>query len=733
MTARPTKSAVFHISALHCADEFSLIAKGLDELAGVSRLAPNYVKRDLHVTYLPDEIDEPSIARRLQEIGFAAEIAGESPVSRAPSLDSQRMRLTTLLAGVLLAAAFAAHLLSAREIVVASLAIVSTVLSGWPVARSAWRALRLRHVDMNVLMIVAGAGALATAQWFEGSTAMFLFGVSLWLESYSTGRANRAVRSLLEFTPDIAHRLDLSDGGFDLDAVEAAIATDVALSEIAVGDHVLVKPGERIGVDGIVAAGHSSVNQAPITGESAPVEKAAGDRVFAGSLNSEGALTIRAERTSHDSTLAHIARLVAEAQSSRSPTQRFIDRFAKRYTPAVIALAICLAFGPPLMAWAGLAWPAEPEFREWFHRGLVLLVIACPCALVISTPITIVCGLHRAARSGTLIKGGEFLEAAGRIDCVVFDKTGTLTAGQPRVTRIETADGHTEEQVLRVAAALESPSEHPLAVAILTAARERDGLAIEPAAEFEALRGFGVTGQLGGEPHFVASPRYFFDQKLGRENLDDFNFSGEGAATIALVGTRRRVLGAIHLADTIRGDAADAIAELKRLGVKRVAMLTGDNGAVAARIGHQAGIEHVYAELLPLHKVAQVERLHREFPNLAMVGDGVNDAPALAAARIGIALGSQSSDTALETADIVVMTPRLAHIPALMRLGRHTRRLLMQNIGLALAIKAAVLMLAAAGLATMWMAVAADVGASLLVITNGMRLLKEQSQKDGLQ
>ncbi len=700
-----SQKGTVYISALDCPDETAIIEKALRRLPGVVSLAPDYVGRTLEVEFVPQHIDLQQIAVEIRATGFEAEpLLTPRPIEvRAPS---PRWRPTTTAGGALLAAALALHAAGwASATVVPGLAIASTLISSLPVARAAGRAVRARLLDMNVLMTVAAAGAIGIGDYFEAATAMFLFGVALWMESFSMDRARRTVRSLVEMAPKIAH------------LVRDREIIDVEVARIAVGDRVLVRPGERVPVDGTIREGSSSVNQAPITGESMPVEKEPGDLVFAGSLNGESSIQIEAWRTADSSTLAHIARLVAQAQAARSPTQRFVDAFAHRYTPIVIALAVLVAFGPPLLASIGLSWGAATPWTEWLHRGLVLLVIACPCALVISTPVTIVCGLFYAARRGILVKGGVHLENAGRIEALAIDKTGTLTTAAPRVTGVEPASGHTADEVLAAAAALENHSEHPLARAIAAAATQR-GLPIPEVAEFAAIRGFGVRGTVGGRVLFVGSPRLFHEQGLPVSPLP----ADLSAETLALVGDEKGLWGTIRMADLPRPEAAGAIEGLKRIGIRPIAMLSGDSRAVASRLATELGIDEVHAELLPEDKVEVVQQLVDRFHHLAMVGDGVNDAPALAAASVGIAVGSQSSDTALETADIVVMTPDLGRLVELVLLGRRVRRVLGQNIVLALATKGLVLLLAASGLATMWMAVAADVGASLLVTLNGMRL-----------
>jgi len=715
----------FQIEALHCADEFAVIQAALSSADGIVEISPNYVSRTLRVTYNADETTPSHLRRRLREIGFPPSPEASQSDESPPSTTSTKLRRTTALAGLLLVGGLLGYLVFPAEFWPACLAVASTILAGWPVVWAAWRAIRVRRIDMNVLMSIAATGALATAQWYEAATAMFLFGVAIWLESYSMGRAHRAVRSLVELTPPVAHRVanltqdvlqeaDSSDGQPDVE--------DVPVEQLLVGDRVLVKPGERIGVDGVVQSGRSAVNQAPITGESVPVDKNKGDWVYAGSLNGDGVLVIRNERPSNDTTLAHVRRLIEQAEAARSPTQRFVDRFAARYTPAVIALAVCLATVPPLLAALGSPWPAEANFLEWFHRGLVLLVIACPCALVISTPITIVCGLHRAARKGILIKGGEFLEAMAHPDCVAFDKTGTLTVGLPQVVDVVAESGCSPEDVLQLAASLEAGSAHPLATAIVDAAQRR-GIVRSAADEVQSLPGLGVAGKVDGQPATVASPRHFEADgfEIPAEIAQALN--AEEAATVALVARDQVVIGAIMLADQPRPTAKSTIESLRAQRVSRVSMLTGDHQAAAKSMAGQLGIDEVYSGLLPADKVLTVQKLTDETSNLVMVGDGVNDAPALAAARVGVALGSQSSDTALETADVVIMSPRLSRLPELIRLARTTRRRLIENISLAIFIKAVVLVLAALGHATMWMAVAADVGASLLVVFNGMRLL----------
>lgn len=720
----------FFIPALDCPEEYALIDKGLAQLPGVQGTSPDYLGRALRVQFDPAEVDVTLIEGQLRQIGFPSQPQTSSATpSSAGVLAATPVRWSTIIAGALLVAAGALYLARAPWQVFGPLLLASTVLSSWHIVRAALRALRLRAVDMNVLMTIAATGAIATGDWFEAATAMFLFAFSLWLESYTLARARQAVRSLVQLTPAVAHRLCAHDHGSHRHCGHEHVCghadhhdvMDIHLDEIRTTDLLLVRPGERIPVDGRIVAGQSAVNEAPITGESIPIDKVVGDSVFAGSLNGEGSLELRATRTAGDSTLAHIGRLVEQAQAARSPTERFVDKFARYYTPFVVLSALLIALGPPALANLGVDLFEGIPFREWLHRGLVLLVIACPCALVISTPVTIVCGLHQATRLGLLVKGGEFLERAGQLRCIAFDKTGTLTEGRPKVIAVHPLASGDPDEVLRLAAALESESEHPLAAAIVAAARAQ-GLPPLRAQRARALRGAGVEGELDGAMCFVGSVDYAL-QVTGRKDLPIDLSRGPAGTTVAIVGRDRKVVGAIYLADEPRPDAATALAELRQLQVESV-MLTGDSRATAERIGAELGIPTIHAGLLPQDKVRVVEKLVSQLDDVAMVGDGVNDAPALAASRLGIALGTEASATALETADVVSFSPHLGRVAAFVRLGRATREVLFQNIAFAITIKAGVLLLAAFGLGTLWAAVIADVGASVIVVFNGMRLLR---------
>jgi Cd2+/Zn2+-exporting ATPase len=712
---------------MDCPQELGLIEQGLEGLEGIDQLRADYLDRTLRVLYDPSRVDPEQIGGRLAEIGFPPRTAQQQQQrldadDRQPSsaLQAWIRSPTCLLATVALLLTGVFHLLQRPESWVATAAVAAVVLAGTYIARQAWRALRLRRLDMHSLITLAATGAMLTGEWFEGASVTVLFRLALLIEQASQQRAQRAIRALLQLTPQVAHRLDESP---------TTRTTDVPIDTLRVGDRVLVRPGERMPADGHVVEGNSSVDEAMITGESLPAEKGPDDAVYAGSLCGEGTLQVRVARPPGQSTLTRISRLIEQARAVPSPSERLIDRLARYYTPAVIVLALLIASLPPLVAWffpGTLATPVawQPLAHRWFLRGLVLLVIACPCALVLSTPVTIVCGLYRASRLGALIKGGGFLEQLGQVRCLALDKTGTLTGGKARVVAVEARAEASPDRVLCQAAALEAHSEHPLARAIVQAAPDD----WPDCDEFQVLRGFGVQGRIGRELLTLASPRYLVEQ--GALTDDDVAqcYERHPGATLAVLaraasGRPAQVLGMIYLRDEPRDDAAVAIQQFRELGVERLVMLTGDHRPAAEHLARQLGLGECHADLLPDDKIAHVNQLVRQQPLLAMVGDGVNDAPALAAAPIGIALGTAASDVALETADIAVLTPHLQRVADLIRLSKWVRRVLIQNIVLAIGIKLSVLVLALFGLATMWLAVVSDMGASLLVIANGMRVL----------
>ncbi len=584
-----------------------------------------------------------------------------------------------------------------------ALAVLTGVRYVLPKALAAARALR---PDMNLLMTIAVLGAIGIGEWFEAATVSFLFALALLLESWSVGRARRAIESLMDLSPDTARYRDEKSG----EIVEAAV------DDVPVGAVALVRPGDRIPLDGEILVGETSVDQAPITGESLPVDKSPGDPVFAGTVNAQGAFEMRTTHAASQTTLARIIALVEDAQANRSASEQWVERFARYYTPSVLALAVAVALLPPLLA--GQSW------GPWFYNALVLLVIACPCALVISTPVSIVAGLASAARAGVLIKGGVYLESPAGWRAVALDKTGTLTLGEPRVQRVVPFDGHDEEELLTTAAALESESSHPLARAILESAKSR-GYSFEPARDLVVLPGKGAQGSIGGRSFWIGSHRLLEERGAETESIHETALELEDAGhSLVAIGNDQHVCGLVSVADEIRPDARHALDSLRVEGIESVVMLTGDNERTAQSVGARLGIDDVRAELLPADKVDAIVALRERYGEVAMIGDGVNDAPALAASTCAVAMGAAGTDAAIETADVALMSDDLSRLPWLIRHSRRTLAIVRQNIAFALGVKAVFVFLTFLGAATLWMAIAADMGASLLVIFNGLRLLR---------
>ncbi|MEO8482533.1 MAG: heavy metal translocating P-type ATPase [Acidobacteriota bacterium] len=577
-----------------------------------------------------------------------------------------------------------------------------------PAAR-AWRSIRARVLDINVLMIIAVAGAAALGDWFEAASVVWLFGIAQWLESRSLERARHAIRELVTLVP--AQALVRRDG----------VERDLPAADVVPGDLVIVRPGGRIPIDGVLVAGDTTVDQSPVTGESMPVEKWPGDSVFAGTINGAAAIEIQAARPASDSTLARIIHLVEHAQSRRAPVQTFVDRFARRYTPAIVILAALVAFVPPLVGgWANFG----PNFATWSYRALALLVVGCPCALVISTPVSIVSALTAAARKGVLIKGGSHLERLGAVKCVAFDKTGTLTAGRVTVTDVLAVEGVSTDGLLAVAAATEARSEHPIGRAILSRARSAH-LTVTPGESFRALPGLGAEATVSSAHAIVGNHRLFEERQLCTPSLHAHIDAVEGRGSVpVLVGHNGAAIGVLGLTDEMRESGRHVVSTLHAEGIAWVVLLTGDRWSSAETVRDGVGLDEAFADLLPADKVDHVERLRRRYGPVAMVGDGINDAPALAAADVGIAMGQAGTGVALETADVALMTDDLERLPYALRLGRATLSNIRWNVGLALGMKLAFVVLAVSGMATLWMAIVADTGASLLVTASSLRLLR---------
>jgi len=691
------------VEGMDCADELALIERRLKGVLGLESLGANFLTGTLVVRHQPSALPLDRIIELVNQTGLRARPISEGrqePVVRA----ARSKLILTALCGLLIAIAFVIHPSDKPALPSILLYLLAMVLGGVYVFRRALLAARNLTLDMNVLMATAVIGAAFIDEWVEAATVVFLFSLAQLLETYSMDKARNAIRALMTLVPETAL---VQRGGKEV---------SVPASTVAVGETFVIKPGEKFPLDGRVIAGTSSVNQAPITGESIPVQKNIDDVVFAGTINERGSLEVAVTKAFSDTTLSRIIHLVEEAQASKAPSQNFVDRFARIYTPGVLILALLIATFSPLIL--SISWTAS------FYRALVLLVIACPCALVISTPVSIVSGLASAARAGVLIKGGAHLEAAGAIKVVAMDKTGTLTIGKPSVTDVVADPGFDESRVLQLAAGVEARSEHPLGAAIVKAAEERS-LEILQVSDVQAVTGKGISGTIAGEKYIVGNPKLFDELSLLTPSIESTSarLQDEGK-TVVLVGTRNKVAGLVAIADRIRDHARDVVADLRTAGVKKVVLLTGDNPVTARSIAKAAGIDDYSAKLLPEEKVDAIRKLIASDGPVMMVGDGVNDAPALAAASIGVAMGAAGTDAALETADIVLMGDDLAKLPFLLRLSRATLSVIRQNIALSLTIKAAFLILSVAGYASLWMAIAADMGASLLVIANGLRLVR---------
>ncbi len=712
----PTKT--FTVEGLTCLDCAARVRAAVIQVEGVNDCQVDHAAGTLTVSSTMPDLAMEQIARAVSSAGYTLVTERASSFRREGSpipgfvrfILSKRETTMTAGAGVLTLLGLALAVAGAPPWSRTALFAVAIVVGGTPVARHAFQEVWLsRSLGINTLMVIAVVGAAFIGEWAEAAIVVVLFSLGEALEGYAAEQARGALDGLLDLAPPLALKL-----------LPAGDTQEVAVEQLAVSDRVLVRPGDRVSVDGVVRAGESAVDQAPITGESVTVEKKPGDEVFAGTINTTGALEVEVTRLAADNTLSRMVALVREAQSRQAPVQRFIDRFARAYTPAVAVVATLVAVVPPLVF-------GQPFWGShgWLMRALQMLVIACPCALVISTPVSLVSAMTNAASRGVLIKGGRSLEALSRVRVFALDKTGTLTEGRPVVAEIVevcTCGECPEDCGLQHAASLEAQSSHPLARALLVEAAAR-GVAVPIAQSVTVLGGRGVEGIVNGEQVTVASHAHFDEyiphQASVCQLADELTAQGK---TVILVRHGDEVCALFGVADTLRANARQAVADLKASDDVRVVMLTGDNPTVAMEIGRQVGVDEVRAGLLPEEKVSAVESLAEEYQTVAMVGDGVNDAPALARADVGIAMGGAGSAQAMETADVVLMGDDLAQLPFIVWLSRQTRGIVTANIVFALAVKAIIFALATAGLATLWMAVVADVGASVAVILNGMRL-----------
>ena len=731
---KPTQVAAldgrsFHVSGLDCAEEVSILNRVVGpEVGGQEYLAFDVINARMTVLDGGPNSSSDRILELVATTGMTAKPWDAEDASADQAAHLKKQKWFTMLSGGFWAAGFIYHIIETgfggaiglfsghgeapMPMAEAALFAIAILFGVWLVSPKAWSSARRLSPDMNLLMVVAVAGAIGLGEFFEAATVAFFFSLSLYLESWSVGRARNAVSALLDLAPPTA-RVLYDDGS----------EADVPAAAVAVGARFVVRGGDRIPLDGEVVDGAGAVDQAPITGESALVPKETGDDVYAGSINGEGTLTVRATKAASDTVLSKIIRMVGDAHSRRAEVEQWVTKFARIYTPVVMVLAIVIALVPPLFAGG--------DWGFWFYNALVLLVIACPCALVISTPVSIVASLAASARNGVLIKGGAYVEAPGRTTALAMDKTGTITMGEPEVAAVYPIGETSERDLLMRAAALEARSSHPLARAILSRA-EQDGMQIVAAENTRTVPGRGLEGHLDGQSIWLGSDRFAEEKGLGTAIPAELRDAIEGSgSTLVAIGDATGVNGVLELRDRIRPDAKGIVARLHAQGVKKIVMLTGDNAATARAVAVEVGIDEVRAELLPEDKVAAVEELVAIHDTVAMIGDGVNDAPAMARAHYGIAMGAVGSDAAIETADIALMTDDIGKVPWLIGHSRRTMSIIKQNIGLSLATKAVFVVATAFGMASMWGAIAADVGVSLLVVANALRLLQAREDDAG--
>lgn len=717
------ENKTYRILGLDCAEEVAVLKSALHGIPGIAALSFDVLNGKMTVVCAPEGCEPAAIVSAVASTGMRAIPWQDRTPEAGGGFWQKRGRVLMLVAsGCLTAAGLLVHWLLHGNLLhalsaggkehifppaVVLLYAAGAVAGAWFIAPKAFAAARRLRPDMNLLMTVAVIGAAAIGEWFEAAAVTFLFSLSLVLESWSVGRARRAISSLMDLSPTMARYICPQDG----DIMEKPV------EEVPLGAIVLVRPGEKVPLDGVVTKGETTINQAPITGESLPIAKKEGDDVFAGTINEEGAFEFKSTKVASDSTLARIIHMVEEAQSRRSKSEQWVDTFARYYTPAMMVFALAIAVLPPLVA--GGQWGL------WFYQALVMLVIACPCALVISTPVSVVAGLASAARAGVLIKGGMFLEIPSKLRALALDKTGTLTYGVPEVESIYSFNGHTDDEVLSRAASLESESGHPIARAILREAARR-GITVLPAEGLHDIKGRGSEARIKDKAYWIGSHRFMHEKGAEMPETHESAVRIEDAAhTLVALGSDSHVCGLFGISDRVRETAALSVKAMREAGIEHVIMLTGDNQATAAAIAAATGITEYQAELLPEDKVSAIEQLVKKYTHVAMIGDGVNDAPALAASSLGIAMGATGTDAAIETADIALMSDDLSRIPWLICHSRRVLLVIRQNIAFALGVKGVFMVLAMLQMATLWMAIAADMGASLLVVFNALKLLND--------
>ncbi len=717
--AATTTPVVFDVAGMDCADCARSVERVVGTLPGVDTAKVNFATGTLVVQPNPSGTELDGLARAIggavDRAGYTAtmRVAGELRRGAERPWWSNRKLVPTIIAAALWVVAFIAlHTFDAQTLstVLFSAAIA---VGAWPIVRAAFASLQVRRLDMNVLMTISVIGAAALGDWSEGALVVVLFSLGTTMQAITFDRTRSAIRQLLDQAPEEAT------------LVRDGVEMTVAASTLEPGALVRVKPGDRLPADGRILEGHSAIQEAAITGESLPVDKQPGSDVFAGTLNGQGNLLVEVIRPVSDSMLARIVHMVEDAQATRAPSQQLVDRFAAIYTPAVVILAVLLALG---------GWLVTDDASTWVYRALVLLVIACPCALVISTPVSIVSAIGAATRMGILVKGGAALEDMARVRTIAFDKTGTLTIGRPAVTAVIPFGTETGPSLLSLAAAVEAGSEHPIGRAIVSRAMH-DAVPIPPVTNFAARVGEGAEGEIAGRRIAIGGDRLLARYDLAAQDrarvatiVDDSGSRGELALVVLEAGLGSdRVVGVIVVADRTRSGAAAVVSSLRKAGIRSIAMLTGDRPAVAATVGAQTGVDTIRAGLLPDQKSAAIAELRRQGP-VAMVGDGINDAPALAAADVGIAMGLGGTDVALESADIALMRDDLTALPSLVRLANRTLAVIRQNVTLSMVTKLAALILASFGFVNLWIAVLVDVGTSLVVTLNGLRLARLEAE-----
>ncbi len=707
-----SKTTDFCIIGMDCADCATKLEKRISKVPGVENTQVNFGASKMTVTHTGPAVE---ILSTIEKMGYSGKVDSGKKIRNEPVSfwKSNKYAKPTVISFIMFILGFTAGKLGAPELAVDGLFLTGIILGGFLPAKNGISVLiNTWEFDMNLLMTIAVIGASAIGSLEEAAAVVFLFSFGNSLQGYTLDKTRNSIHALMEITPN--------------EALVRREQTEITLpvEQVIIGDHIIVRPGERIAMDGRVFTGYSTVNEAPITGESIPVEKRPGNEIYAGTINERGSLEVEVTKLAKDNTISKIISMVEEAQGQRAPSQQFIDKFAKYYTPAVIVLAALVAAVPPLVL-------GQP-FEKWFYEAMALLLVACPCALVISTPVSIVSAIGNAAKNGVLIKGGMYLEEAGGLSVVAFDKTGTLTEGKPQVTDIVPTDGLPDKEFLAIASAIESRSEHPLAEAIVKYSKEQGAeitSVLASISAFEAIPGKGAKATVNGNMYQIGNSRLFSEQAIDIERVEDevSRLQNEGK-TVMMLGDDKRILGLIAVADMLRENSGQAVSKLKRAGIKKVVMLTGDNENTSQAIATKAGVDDFRADLLPEDKVDAIKSLLAEHGKVAMVGDGVNDAPAMAVSTVGIAMGAAGTDTALETADIALMANDLTKLTYIIKLSRKTLDIIKQNVAFALLIKGFILLLVIPGWLTLWMAVAGDMGSSLLVTLNGMRLLRTKHE-----